>query len=812
MPDMYSLWKDLRFSFRMIAKDWQFALIGAIALGLGIGATTAIFSLIENALLDPFPYTDAQHLVNVEVHDLDTSRPGGRSGYTIPEFLDIQEQAKSFDRVIAADSNDVLYAHGDGTERLQGGLMSFNAFDTLGMKPLIGRYITADDVKPDAPAVFVMSYKMWSSNHNLDPSILGKRFTLNGQQYTLIGIMPPRFTFGADDLWIPLPMSRADKTAANHYVWLLGHLRPGVTRAAAASEMSTVLKRLAKQYPKLYPKRFSVSVITLAEGVVGQFRSMLFVLMAAVTMLLLIACSNVANLLLARATAREREMATRASLGASRWRLVRQLLSESLILALIAAALGCLLAWAGLKGLVAIMPHDVIPNEAVIRLNFPVLVFALVVAIATALICGLAPALHATRKNLIEALRGATKGSGGGFRHGKLRASIVVAEIALSLVLLTGAGLLMRTFFALQSVALGINPKNVLVARTPLPKGHYLTAKEKGIFFRKVLDRLNALPGVVSATETSALPPYGGARSEIDVPGKTHSEKWRGVFQLCSEQYFRTLELKHVAGRLLSQQDVLTARKVAVVNQTFVSKFFGKDNPIGRQVRLVDLTTIPDPVADPTFEIIGIVADAKNQGLQDPIMPELWVPYTITGFGERGVLVRTSVEPMSMLNAVRKEIWGVDRNVALTFTGTLEDFMKQFSYSGPRFGLILLGVFALNGLVLVAIGVYGVMAYAVSRQTHEIGIRMALGALQGNVIRLVLRTGFELILIGMAVGLAASLGAARLIKEQLFGVSAFDPLTLGSVVFVLIAVGAAACLFPARRATKVDPLIALRYE
>ncbi len=807
---MFSLWQDVRFSFRIIAKDWQFALIAAVALGLGIGATTAIFSIIENALLDPFPYTDAQHMMNVEIHD--QNGRGVRGGYTVPEFLDIEQQAHSFDHIIASDGNDVLYEHGGGTERLQGGPVSANLFDVLGMKPVIGRYITAEDVKPEAPAVFVMSYKMWATNYNLDPGILGRKFTLNGQPYTLIGVMPPRFTFGGDDLWTPLPLNRSDKTGETRYVWLLGHLRPGVSSGEAQSEMNIILKRLAKHYPKLYPKRFSVKLVTLADGVVGQFRSMLLILMGAVTMLLLIACSNVANLLLARATAREREIATRAALGASRWRLIRQLLSESLILALAGGLLGCLLAWAGVKGLVAIMPTNVIPSEAVIRLNLPVLLFSLGVAVATAMVCGLAPALHATRKDLINALRSAAKGSGGGFRHGKLRASIVVAEIALSLVLLTGAGLLMRTFFALQAVSLGLNPKNILVARTPLPKGHYLTAKEKGIFFRKVLDRLNALPGVVSATETSTLPPYGGFRSEMDVPGKTHSEKWFGLVQLVSEQYFRTLEIKHIAGRLLSQEDVMGARKVAVVNQTFVNKFMGKDNPIGRQMRAVDFATLPDPVPDPTFEIIGVVADAKNQGLQDPVMPEIWIPYTLTAAGERGVLVRTSLEPMSLLNSVRREIWAEDRNVALTFTGTLEDFMKQFSYSGPRFGLILLGIFALNGLVLVAIGVYSVMAYAVSRQTHEIGIRMALGALQGNVLRLVLRTGLELVSIGLAIGLAASIGAGALIKQMLFGVSAFDPITLGLVLSVLVVVGAAACLFPARRATKVDPLIALRYE
>jgi putative ABC transport system permease protein len=808
---MHSFWQDVRFSFRMVRRDWQFALIAAVALGLGIGATTAIFSVVQNVLLDPFPYTDSHRLVNVQVHDLD-GRPGGRTAYTIPEFLDIREQAHSFDRIIAADQMDVLHAHGEGTERLQGQGLSTNAFQALGMKPVLGRYITPEDGRPDAPAVFVMSYKMWLSTYNLDASILGKRFMLNGQPYTLIGIMPPRFTFGSSDLWLPLTLNRSDKTAATHYVWLLAHLRPGVTRADAGSEMSIITKRLAKQYPKLYPKRFSTSITTLAETVVGQFRSMLFILMAAVSMLLLIACSNVANLLLARATAREREIATRASLGATRWRLVRQLLSESLVLAAAGAALGCVLAWAGLKALIAIIPDGVVPAEAVIRLNGPVLLFALGAAFLTSLLCGLAPALHATRRNLIEPLRGASKGSGGGFRHGKLRAAIVVAEVALSLVLLTGAGLLMRTFFALQAVALGINPKNILVARTPLPKGHYTTAKEKAVFFRKVLDRLNAIPGVVSATETSTLPPYGGIPSEIEIPGKTHSEKWRGLFQLCSEQYFRTLEIKHVAGRLLSEREVRAARKVAVVNQTFVKKFFGNENPIGRSIRIVDLATYPDPVADPAFEVIGIVADAKNQGLQDPAMPELWIPYTVTGFGERGVLVRTSVDPMSLLGAVRKEIWAVDRNVALTLTGTLEDFMKQFSYSGPRFGLLLLGIFALNGLVLVGIGVYSVMAYSVSRQTHEIGIRMALGALQANVVRLVLRTGLELIVIGLVIGLAASLGLTRLIKDELWGVSAFDPATFGSVACVLAAVGVAACLFPARKATKVDPLVALRYE
>ena len=809
---MHSFWQDVRFSVRMIGKDWQFAVLAVIALALGIGATTAIFSVIQNVLLDPFPYTDANRLVNVRIRDLDRDQRGERGGFTKLEFLDIRDQAHSFDQILASDDQDVLYEHGEGTERLQGGLLSANGFQVLGMRPILGRYFTQEDAKADAPAVFVMSYKMWLSSYNLDPAVVGKRFTLNGHPYTLIGIMPPRFTLGADDLWMPLSVNRSDKDAATNHVWLLAHLRPGVTMSDADAEMRIIIKRLAAQYPKEYPKRFSSRVITLTESVVGQFRSTLLILLGAVSMLLLIACSNVANLLLARATARDREIATRASLGATRWRLVRQLLSESLVLASAGGALGCVLAWAGVKGLIAILPDGAIPAESVIRLNTPVLVFALALAFLTALLCGLAPALHSTRKDLIEPLRGASKGSGGGFRHGKLRASIVVAELALSLVLMTGAGLLMRTFFALQAVQLGLDPRNILVARTPLPKGHYLSAKEKGVFFRKVLDRLNAIPGVVSATETSTLPPYGGIGSEIDVPGKTHSEKWRGLLQLCSEQYFRTLGIKLIAGRLMSEQEVIAARKIAVVNQTLVKKFFGNDNPIGRSIRILQLSAIPDPVADPSFEIVGVVADAKNQGLQEPPTAELWIPYTMTGFGERGVLVKTAVPPMTLLSSVEKAIWAEDRNVALTLTDTLENFLKRFSYSGPRFGLVLLSAFATVGLVLVGIGVYSVMAYAVSRQTHEIGIRMALGALQGNVIRLVLAAGLQLLGIGLVIGLTVSFSVTRLLKDQLWGVSVFDPLTFVSVICVLAIVGLAACLFPARRATKVDPVIALRYE
>ncbi|HXJ40221.1 MAG TPA: ABC transporter permease, partial [Bryobacteraceae bacterium] len=404
------------------------------------------------------------------------------------------------------------------------------------------------------------------------------------------------------------------------------------------------------------------------------------------------------------------------------------------------------------------------------------------------------------------------KGVVGGFRHGRLRNALVVFEVAMSLILLTGAGLLMRTFTALQTVDLGLNPDNILVARLPLPRGQYDRAEQKDRFFQTLLHRLSALPGVVAATETSTLPPYGGIQSEIEIPGKSHGETWTAIYQLCSEGYFPTLGLRIIQGRPLSAVEVADARKTAVVNLTLARKYFGKENPLGQHIRVKQLETGRDPVPNAIFEIVGIIADAKNSGLQDPPRPELFVPYTITGAFERGILVRTAQDPHLLLNTVRKEIWAVDSRVALTLTGSLNDYISQFTYAEPRFSLLLLGVFAGVGLVLVAIGVYSVIAYTVSRQSHEIGIRMALGAKSGDVLKMVLWMSLRLLGVGIVIGIAASLAGARVLANQLWGVSPHDPVTLVAVVALVTLVGLTACYFPARRATRVDPMVALRYE
>jgi putative ABC transport system permease protein len=544
---------------------------------------------------------------------------------------------------------------------------------------------------------------------------------------------------------------------------------------------------------------------------VGQFRQTLFTLLAAVGLLLLIACANVANLLLAKATVREKEFAIRSSLGAGKWRVIRQLFVESLVLALLGAGAGCLFAWGGLKALVAALPAFTFPDEALITLNVRVLVATILVAVFTAVLFGLAPALGSFSRNLSDPLKAGGRGNSG-FRRGRMRNVLIVCEVALSLVLLSGAGLMMRSFFIARYAQLGIAPERLMISQVPLGK-KYSTADQQARFAREAVEHLDTVPGVVSATAALDFPPFGGLDTVFEIAGKTHSEKWRGQMGFVDAQFLRTLGLRLLRGRALTEEDIQGKRKVAMINETLAKKYFAGENPVGKQIELVGLQTGPLPVANPWFEIVGVISDLKNNGTREGIVAQAYAPVTITGFGFYMMYVRAATaNPAALAKSIEGEILRIDKSVVPQRTLPMEQALNDFEYAQPRFGLQLFSVFASIGLVLVTVGVYSVVSYTVSQQNREIGIRMALGATSGKVLRLVMVAGMRFILIGVAVGLVVAFLLLRLIKTQLSGVTTYDPLTLAAVVILLSVVGLGACYVPSLRATRVDPTVSLRYE
>jgi putative ABC transport system permease protein len=811
LASVEDLGRDLRYALRSLRRSPAFTAVAIATLGLGIGASTAIFSVVDNVLLEPFPYKDAARMVFLQIHDASRDQERGRQGYTADEVLEFTEQNHVFDGVTAALEDLVLYKHAEGVEQFYGVRVTPGTFEFFGMPALYGRVLQPADYQPGAPPVFVMRHKTWMERFNGDRGVLNKTFVLHGTARTLVGVMPPRFGWYEADILIPETPVRG--TAGPAYWFMLGRLKPGVSKAQAAADATVIANHLAKIKPRDYPTHFQVIVKRLGDTVVGRFESTLYTVLAAVGLLLLIGCANVANLMLARATSREREFALRAVLGAGRARLVRLLLVESLILAIGGATLGLLIAWGGLKSIVAAMPQNTIPAESVIELNAPVMAFTLVVAVLTALIFGLAPALQATRRDLNDPLRDSGKGAAGGFRTGRMRDTVVVMEVAVSLALLIGAGLLMRSFAALREMHLGLQVDHVLQTELALPADRYKTAAQVSGFFQPLLARLKTLPGVVDATKSSALPPNGGEDSKIEVSGKSHEEEWHALLQNISEGYFRVLRIPFKIGRAFSEAEINNARNVAVVNERFVSTYLRGEDPMGRRVKLTALEILAEPVRDPWFEIVGVVADVTNNGLQAPIEPEVWVPYTVTGSGAQVLMVRSQQTPMALMNDVRQAVWATDAGVALAFPGALEDRISERLYAGPRFAFLLMTIFGGLGLILVTVGVYSVLAYATARRTHEIGIRMALGAERADVLRSVIRAGLRLVTAGVGIGLMVSLLLGRAIEAELSrGVKPYDPATLAGTTLLLVVTGALACWIPARRAARVDPMVALRYE
>jgi putative ABC transport system permease protein len=807
--------RDFRFAFRGLLKDRRFSIVAIFALALGIGSSTAIFSVIYNALIAPFPYKDQGRLVTLRVYDTDQGRYGFRGMFSYAEMKEFKAQSHSFDGFIANGETDVVYQSGDTNLFLGGNYVTPGTFELYGMRALLGRTLQPADYLPGAPPVFVLRYNAWVDYFGSNPGVIGKTFLMNGVSRTLVGIMPLRFAWGGAQLWMPYDGTKGTLMRGGFPIYwgIVAHLKPGISIAEAEADVNIIGKRIAPNFRQDYPVHFHLRVESFIHAVVtDEFRRTLYMLFGAVGLLLLIGCANVANLLLARSTMRGREFAVRTALGASRSRLIRQLLAESLILALGAAALGIFFAWVGIAALASNMPQFTVPSETVIEMNRWVLAFAIGLAVATVLVFGLAPALQASHVDVQDALRDSGKGLGSTASGVRLRGSVIVLEVALSLVLLFTASLFMRSFVALENVSLGWQPNHVFTGRLPLPPKKYQRGEGLAKFFVPLIQNLRATPGVEYASPASAVPPYGGFGGYVDVPSKTHREKWESLIQLVGEEYFAVTRQPLRAGRMFTASEANGGRKVAVINQTFQKNYFGGEDPLGRTISLDVLKDIPDKVDDPAFVVVGVAMDAPNEGLERPPRPEVWIPYSVTGTGMRRVLVRMSGSSFNVTKLLRKAVWATDPDVAIAELQPVSDSLNTFSYAQPRLGFFLVSTFAGIGLLLVSVGVYSVIAYTTSRRTHEIGIRIALGAAGSDVLKMVLRNGFLLIVPGIAVGMLASFAISRAIVSQLFGVSPYDPLTIASVVLLLLGIGLLACWVPARRATRIDPATALRCE
>ena len=805
--------RDIGYGFRTLARTPGFTAVAVMTLGLGIGAVTVIYSVLRNVVLDPFPYSRSDRMVNVVLRDASGRQVRGPY-YPSAEFLDYQEQASVFEDVVGTSVQSMHWMNDAGAERLLVAWMTPNGFDFLGVPALMGRVFGDADAAPGAPPVAVMNHRAWVRLFAADPGVIGRTLVIDGQPRTVVGVMPPRFEWNIADLWLPSSLNRADDPQSTRGRRAFqAHLRPGVTEPEAEAQLNVFGTRRAAAHPADYPAQFRFDVITVIDWVVREFRGVLYTLFGAVTLLLVIACCNVANMLLARATTREREISIRAAIGASRGRIVRQLLVESALLALGGLIAGCLLAYAGVAALARFMPRQGVPWETQLRVDQPVLIFALLAAAVATVGFGLFPAWQSARRDPGAGTNIGGRSGTSGRGQTRMRSGLVVAQVALSIVLLLGAGLLMRTFVKLVGADLGFDPRNVLVANLAFPSTPNAPPADHRNFYREALDRLQALPGVERVAVTSGLATFGNIESPLEIPGAPPQEQARAFVQLSSEHYLETLGLRLLAGRPMSSSEVQAGRLVAVVNQAFAKRYFEGQNPVGREIRLMRLAALPPtPLPDPTFMVIGVSSDAKNQSIQEPSAPQVFIPYTVRPSSNVSIFVRTTTDPARILNMLRHEIQAVNPQAALIEPDTLEAIMGRVFYARPRFSLLVLGIFACTGVVLVAFGVYGVLAYTVSQQTREIAIRMALGGDRGHVVRMVVRLGLRLIAAGLVFGIAASLATNRLLVNQLWNTSPQDPLTFLVALSVIVLVGALACWVPARRAVRVEPMVALRHE
>lgn len=814
---METFFQDIRYGLRILLRRPGFAAIAIFALALGIGATTGIFSVLNGVLIRPLGFKEPDRLVRVwEKWSAFT-----QGSFSFPDYRDFRDKNSTLESLAAYVHESVNLTGLGDPQRIREREVTWNFFSTLGIGPQLGRDFIADEDRLGGPLVTILTNELWKSKFGADPGIIGKTISLDGKSYTIVGVLPPGLHFYSEvDLYVPMnsiPHVMWESRAQHPGISLVGRLKQNVTIQQTSADLVSIAEALAKIYPDSNGGH-SATVKFLYDDVVGNVRPLLLTLMAAVAFVLLIACANVANLLLARSASREREMAIRTALGAGRMRIVRQLLTESIVLSLTGGALGLAVAYFGIKSVMKLIP-DVIPRPADVGIDVRVLIFAIGASLATGIIFGLAPALHASKPNLNESLKDGTRGSTGS-RH-RLRSGLVISEMALALILVIAAGLLIRSFIGLKQVNPGFEGKNALSFSLSLPNYGYDNATKVRGFFRDLLSGIRSIPGMKAAGTTTLLP-LAGSDNELGfyVEGKPVppiSQLPMVMFYITSPGYTEAMHIPLVEGRLFDHHDIVQSERVALIDTHFRDKYFKGEDPIGKYLSIAAGREFGFKM-----RIVGVVGHVKQENLQTPngsdVDPEMYMPFDqipdeflSTGMGEISLVARTETEPYGYVPAIRQQVYVVDRNLPIYDIQSMQSVIEG-AMSQQRLTMILLGAFGAVALLLASIGIYGVISYAVSQRTHEIGIRMALGAKRSAVLGMIVGYGFKLAGIGVVVGIAGSLILTRYLRAFLFGVTTTDPITFITIPLALFAVALAASYIPARRALRVDPIIALRYE